>query len=253
MEAAAANPEPHGPRPRSRLTGNGTTTVPGRSRPAPRRGRSPPARWAAPASRGRSRQSFGPRWGGMHYGTDFAPPCDAPITMGRRLARSSPSRLGYGNWIKIAHADGGSTTYGHMFTTGYRPHRGPGATQQQIGQVGTAGDSTGCHLPLPSPQPRHIHRPAAIPRQPRRPIQEHKHDHHPRPTTPATARLACPGRAAARHPTAAPRVGVAQVRPPRHVVDRQRPRRRRRLASLDTGWLATTTAGGFVIHHTANC
>ena len=39
------------------------------------------------------------------------------------------------------------TTYGHMFTSGVLVHTGDMVLAgQQIGRVGTAGDSTGCHL-----------------------------------------------------------------------------------------------------------
>lgn len=103
--------------------------------------------WSAPAS-GPISSGYGPRWGGWHYGTDFAPPCDAPIwaAAAGTVTFAGPA-AGYGNWIKISHDQGVVTTYGHMFTAGVLVHTGNVVQAgQQIGRVGTAGDSTGCHL-----------------------------------------------------------------------------------------------------------
>ena len=103
--------------------------------------------WSAPAS-GPISSGYGPRWGGWHYGTDFAPPCDAPIwaAAAGTVTFAGPA-AGYGNWIKISHDQGVVTTYGHMFTAGVLVHTGDVVQAgQQIGRVGTAGDSTGCHL-----------------------------------------------------------------------------------------------------------
>lgn len=84
----------------------------------------------------------------MHYGTDFAPPCDAPIwAAGSGTVTFAGPAAGYGNWIKITHEGDIVTTYGHMFTDGVLVHPGELVQAgQQIGRVGTAGDSTGCHL-----------------------------------------------------------------------------------------------------------
>ncbi|MEA5116848.1 MAG: M23 family metallopeptidase, partial [Propionicimonas sp.] len=81
-------------------------------------------------------------------GTDFAPPCDAPIwaAASGTVTFGGPAS-GYGNWIKIAHDGDVVTTYGHMFTEGVLVRVGDVVQAgQQIGRVGTAGDSTGCHL-----------------------------------------------------------------------------------------------------------
>lgn len=103
--------------------------------------------WSTPAS-GPISSGYGPRWGGWHYGTDFAPPCDAPIwaAAAGTVTFAGPAS-GYGNWIKISHDQSVVTTYGHMFTSGVLVHTGDVVQAgQQIGRVGTAGDSTGCHL-----------------------------------------------------------------------------------------------------------
>ena len=54
---------------------------------------------------------------------------------------------GYGNWVKIKHAGGYATGYGHMsrYAKGIRP--GVHVSQGQvIGYVGSTGASTGPHL-----------------------------------------------------------------------------------------------------------
>lgn len=129
------------------LTGLGSSTLTGVCGSATSTGVVGGQGWAAPAA-GPISSGFGPRWGGMHYGTDFAPPCDAPIwaAAGGTVTFAGPA-AGYGNWITIAHGADVVTTYGHMFADGVLVRTGdvvqPG---QQIARIGTAGDSTGCHL-----------------------------------------------------------------------------------------------------------
>lgn len=129
------------------LTGNGSTTLADACGTGTTPGQVGGQGWSAPAS-GPISSGYGPRWGGMHYGTDFAPPCDAPIwTAAAGTVTFAGPAAGYGNWIKIAHDQGVVTTYGHMFTAGVLVRTGDVVQAgQQIGRVGTAGDSTGCHL-----------------------------------------------------------------------------------------------------------
>lgn len=105
--------------------------------------------WAPPAD-GPITSPFGPRpeLGGFHYGVDIAPPCEAPIWAGSAgtVAFAGPSS-GYGNLIEISHPGGVSTRYGHMYTNGVLVKVGDVVSAgQQIGRVGSAGRSTGCHL-----------------------------------------------------------------------------------------------------------
>lgn len=103
--------------------------------------------WSAPSDAAIS-SGFGARWGGMHYGTDFAASCDAPIwaASSGTVTFAGPAS-GYGNWIKISHEGDVVTTYGHMYTAGLLVRTGDLVQAgQQIGAVGAAGDSTGCHL-----------------------------------------------------------------------------------------------------------
>ena len=92
--------------------------------------------------------NYGRRWGTLHAGMDFASggsPAILAATAGT-VTFAGPAS-GYGNWIKIAHDGDVVTTYGHMFTEGVLVRVGDVVQAgQQIGRVGTAGDSTGCHL-----------------------------------------------------------------------------------------------------------
>lgn len=85
---------------------------------------------------------------GMHYGLDIAPPCDAPIrAAGAGTVEAAGPASGYGNWIVIDHGGGIRTIYGHMYAGGVLTGVGANVTAGQlIGRVGSAGQSSGCHL-----------------------------------------------------------------------------------------------------------
>jgi murein DD-endopeptidase MepM/ murein hydrolase activator NlpD len=84
----------------------------------------------------------------MHQGTDFAAPTGTPILAAGdgTVVRAGPYG-GYGNYIRIRHANGYETAYAHMsrfaggMRAGVRVRQG-----QVIGYVGTTGASTGPHL-----------------------------------------------------------------------------------------------------------
>ena len=89
---------------------------------------------------------YGPRWGRMHNGTDFAAPHGTPI---RSTADGIITYVGwqsaYGRLIKIKHDFGIETRYAHLskfrVKLGQRVSRG-----QHIGDMGNTGRSTGTHL-----------------------------------------------------------------------------------------------------------
>ncbi|MEL6682225.1 MAG: M23 family metallopeptidase [Pseudomonadota bacterium] len=89
---------------------------------------------------------FGPRWGRMHNGTDFAAPIGTPIyaTADGVVTHASWSS-GYGRLIKIRHDFGIETRYAHLNSmsvqVGQRVSRG-----ERIGAIGNSGRSTGPHL-----------------------------------------------------------------------------------------------------------
>jgi murein DD-endopeptidase MepM/ murein hydrolase activator NlpD len=83
----------------------------------------------------------------MHTGVDWAAPSGTPIlAAGDGTIEIAERHGGYGNYIRIRHANGFATAYGHM--TRFAPGSEPGASVKQgqiIGFVGSTGRSTGPH------------------------------------------------------------------------------------------------------------
>jgi murein DD-endopeptidase MepM/ murein hydrolase activator NlpD len=82
----------------------------------------------------------------MHKGLDIGAPYGAPIYAATDGTVVLAGRnAGYGNFVKIQHAGGFATGYGHMsrilVRNGQHVRRG-----QQIGAIGSTGLSTGPHL-----------------------------------------------------------------------------------------------------------
>jgi len=89
---------------------------------------------------------YGPRWGRMHNGTDFAAPHGTPI---RSTADGIVTYVGwqsaYGRLIKIKHDFGIETRYAHL--SKFRVKKGQRVSRgQHIGDMGNTGRSTGTHL-----------------------------------------------------------------------------------------------------------
>ncbi|AJE46322.1 M23 family metallopeptidase [Celeribacter indicus] len=89
---------------------------------------------------------FGPRWGRMHEGTDFASAYGTPIyATADGVVTFAGWQSGYGRLVKIQHEFGIETRYAHqsqiMVKVGQRVSRG-----EQIGAMGNSGRSTGTHL-----------------------------------------------------------------------------------------------------------
>ncbi|WP_296424382.1 M23 family metallopeptidase [Yoonia sp.] len=89
---------------------------------------------------------FGPRWGRLHAGTDFAGPIGTPIyTTADGVVTHAGWSSGYGRLIKIQHEFGIETRYAHLnamdVSVGQRVSRG-----ERIGAMGNSGRSTGPHL-----------------------------------------------------------------------------------------------------------
>jgi murein DD-endopeptidase MepM/ murein hydrolase activator NlpD len=84
----------------------------------------------------------------MHTGIDWAAPMGTPIfAAGNGVIDKADWEGGYGKYIRIRHANGYVTAYGHMsaFARGMEP--GKRVRQGQvIGYVGSTGLSTGAHL-----------------------------------------------------------------------------------------------------------
>ena len=89
---------------------------------------------------------YGYRWGVMHYGIDIANQMGTPIYAAADgvVVEAGPAS-GFGMWVRIKHADGTTTIYGHidraLVSAGQRVKAG-----QQIATMGNRGHSTGPHL-----------------------------------------------------------------------------------------------------------
>ena len=94
----------------------------------------------------RSTSGFGPRWGRMHEGHDWAGAHGTAIQATADGTVIHAGRLsGYGNLVKIRHQFGIETRYAHLsrihVEVGQRVSRG-----DHIGDMGNTGRSTGTHL-----------------------------------------------------------------------------------------------------------
>ena len=90
--------------------------------------------------------NFGYRWGVLHAGIDLANSTGTPIyAVSDGVVIDSGPTAGYGMWVKLRHADGTVTLYGHVNTTlvsvGEQVMAG-----DQIATIGNRGNSTGPHL-----------------------------------------------------------------------------------------------------------
>lgn len=89
---------------------------------------------------------FGPRWGRMHSGTDFASSYGTPIyATADGTVTFAGWKNGYGRVVIIEHAFGLETRYAHQskirVSVGQKVSRG-----ERIGDMGNSGNSTGTHL-----------------------------------------------------------------------------------------------------------
>lgn len=104
-----------------------------------------PGRWVAPVT-GTLTSGFGARWAGFHDGTDIAGPIGTPVVAASSgVVIDAGPASGYGLWVRILHAGGIVTEYGHLHAVtvaeGQRVRAG-----QVIATRGNRGQSTGPHL-----------------------------------------------------------------------------------------------------------
>jgi murein DD-endopeptidase MepM/ murein hydrolase activator NlpD len=97
-------------------------------------------------ARGIFTSNFGYRWGVLHAGIDLANAIGTPIfAVSDGLVIEAGPAAGYGMLVKLRHADGTVTLYGHVNSTlvsvGQRVMAG-----DQIATMGNRGNSTGPHL-----------------------------------------------------------------------------------------------------------
>ncbi|GJM03982.1 MAG: membrane protein [Rhodomicrobium sp.] len=84
----------------------------------------------------------------MHKGVDWAARRGTPImAAGNGRIEAAKRHSGYGNYVRIRHANGYQTAYAHMMRFGKGIRKGVRVRQGQIiGYVGTTGLSSGPHL-----------------------------------------------------------------------------------------------------------
>lgn len=83
-----------------------------------------------------------------HWGMDMAAPIGTPIYAAQDgIVEEAGAAEGFGDWIVIKSLDGTTqTVYGHMYDNGVLVHKGQQVTAgQQIGLVGSNGQSSGAH------------------------------------------------------------------------------------------------------------
>ena len=84
----------------------------------------------------------------LHSGVDWAGPVGTPImAAGNGTVEIAERHGGYGNYVRLRHANGYKTAYGHMLRFAESVSRGSKVRQGQIiGYLGNTGMSTGPHL-----------------------------------------------------------------------------------------------------------
>lgn len=103
--------------------------------------------FAAPTT-GVLTSAAGPRWGATHYGLDIANRVGTPVfaVTDGVVVESGPAS-GFGLWVRIRHADGSTSVYGHLDRSlvreGQRIRAG-----DRVALMGNRGQSTGPHLHL---------------------------------------------------------------------------------------------------------
>ena len=101
--------------------------------------------FALPAQ-GTYTSNFGARWGVLHAGVDVANAIGTPIyaVADGKVIDSGPA-AGFGMWVRVQHADGTITVYGHIDTSTVTVGQNVMAGDQ-IATMGNRGFSTGPHL-----------------------------------------------------------------------------------------------------------
>ncbi|SCG34232.1 M23 family metallopeptidase [Micromonospora halophytica] len=118
-------------------------------KPTPKRTATPKPKpsWVLPMKGADITSCYGPRWGTLHAGIDFAMPAGTPVraAFGGTVEKAGDIGDGYGISVVVNHGNGYLTHYAHLSTAkvGVGDKVGAGET---IGLEGSTGDSTGPHL-----------------------------------------------------------------------------------------------------------
>ncbi len=135
---ASASPSP---KPSPKATKKAT------AKPKPTKSAAKKSSWVIPMAGATITSCYGPRWGTLHAGIDFALPAGTPVraAFGGTVTKAGDVGDGYGISVVIDHGNGYLTHYAHLSTAKV----GVGdkvSTGQTIGLEGSTGDSTGPHL-----------------------------------------------------------------------------------------------------------
>lgn len=84
----------------------------------------------------------------LHDGLDIAAACGAPVgSLWPGIVTRSDFHAAYGHRVEVSHSDGRRSVYAHLRRPGAR-HGSVVAAGEKVGEVGSTGLSTGCHLHL---------------------------------------------------------------------------------------------------------
>ncbi|SER34578.1 Murein DD-endopeptidase MepM and murein hydrolase activator NlpD, contain LysM domain [Lentzea xinjiangensis] len=90
--------------------------------------------------------TYGGRWGTMHFSIDIAGPIGTPVlSAADGVVVEAGHASGFGLRVRVPHADGTVTVYGHVDTYSVRAGQ-PVKAGRQIARMGNLGFSTGPHL-----------------------------------------------------------------------------------------------------------
>jgi murein DD-endopeptidase MepM/ murein hydrolase activator NlpD len=124
-----------------------TAAVPATPATAPAKKPAKPPAWVAPMRTFELSSCFGPRWGVMHQGIDFAMPAGTIVRAAGAgtVVAAGWTFVGYGISVVIDHGNGYLTHYAHLSKVWVHPGQRvkPG---QALAPEGSTGDSTGPHL-----------------------------------------------------------------------------------------------------------
>ncbi|MEU5946149.1 peptidoglycan DD-metalloendopeptidase family protein [Micromonospora sp. NPDC047465] len=140
--SASPTPSPMTASPSAKPSPKATT-----AKPTPKKTSKPKPSWVVPMKGAAITSCYGPRWGTLHAGIDFALPAGTPVraAFGGTVTKAGDVGDGYGISVVVDHGNGYLTHYAHLSTAkvGVGDKVGAGET---IGLEGSTGDSTGPHL-----------------------------------------------------------------------------------------------------------
>ncbi|MEW2472830.1 M23 family metallopeptidase [Micromonospora gifhornensis] len=134
-------------KPSSKATKSAKATAKATRSATPKATKSATSGWVIPMAGAAITSCYGPRWGTLHAGIDFALPAGTPVraAFGGTVTKAGDVGDGYGISVVIDHGNGYLTHYAHLSTA--RVSVGEKvSTGQTIGLEGSTGDSTGPHL-----------------------------------------------------------------------------------------------------------